>query len=105
MIKELAARSMYQMGLSPFVVSGGIFSGETHMGWQIVDENGHTLAIACDSSFCEGINALVGLALVLKRVDAYYHLSEAHDDGQLDCSDEEWATIKKLFSACAPKGA
>ncbi len=95
----ISARAMSQIGAEPFVVDGGIFTKKTKMGWQIVDEEGHTLAVSCDASFCERIGLLSELWIMLesKSVDAYYHLSERQDDGYMMCSDEEWATVKKLF--------
>ena len=98
-MKILTARSMSQLGFTPFTVSGGIFSGDVLMGWQVTDGRGHTLAVACDPAFVESINALTGLALLLERIDAYYLLRKARDHGRVDCSDDEWLGIRKGFLA------
>ena len=93
------AQSVHEIGVPEFVVSGGPFATEQHMGIYITDAKGFTVAVSCESSFADTINNLMALAHILEKVDALHVLSEAHDDGKLVCSDDDWRIVRFAFSA------
>jgi hypothetical protein len=92
-----SARSMRDAGLQYFTVTGGPFASPQTMGLHITNEKGLTVAVSCDTLFCERVNMLNELALLLKRADARYHLAERHDGGYLEMDDEVWERLSELL--------
>ena len=94
---------MSQSGLSNFNVSGGVFNGAQQMGWHVTNEKGFTVAVSPDASFCKRLADLETLVDVLKSVDAYYHLSERHDQGYLEADEQVWDRLKTVFRVLGVK--
>lgn len=92
-----SARSMSAASLPYFTVTGGPFASPQMMGLHITNEKGLTVAVSCDTSFCERVNMLNELAILLKRADAGYHLAERHDGGYLEMDDEAWERLRDLL--------
>ena len=99
-MKYYIACSVLEADFPAFRVTGGPFTNERLMDWHVTDEEGNTVAVACDPGYAERINLLNQLFRLLREIDAEYHLSEAHDDGYLNCSNEEWKIFKDLWGKC-----
>lgn len=96
--KWFIAHSMKQVGWPQFKVTGPAMLADSEtMDWHITDAQGRTIAISCDDEFADTLNALMALAYLLDVVDAEHILSEAHDSGTMNCTDEQWNTIKTHF--------
>lgn len=80
-----------------FKVSGGPFSHPQTMGWHITDEKGFTVAVSPDYRFADQINTMTELLIMLKKMDAIYHLDERRDQGYLEVDYSEWSKFKEMF--------
>lgn len=96
-MRKYRALSNRAMGRLPFRVSGGPFTEDQMMGWQIVDEDtGRTAAASNDAEFCERLNALEVVARMLERYDLYHFIAnDLHDTGLWEIPDPEWDAFKE----------
>ena len=81
-----------------FKVSGGVFTTTKEMGWHITATDGTTRAVANDYAFCDRLNDLEALVVVLKSRNALYLLKRVADEGYTDLSEQDRELLEKMLA-------